>query len=125
MIMARMTHMPPDFRFIARLVLAVMLVTFLSPSFAWESLAAHDESGHAVAHSHAPEGAAAAQHGDGENAHEDGAHGLIGHLFAHMPAFHSSYVTVPSLVSSLPLQSYCSAATPTGALEPPLPPPRA
>jgi hypothetical protein len=76
---------------IARFTLAVMLVTFLSPTLGWAMLATHDELSHRAAalpepevdHDHAmPE-----DHDHGLPSGHDHAdpHSFIGHLFSHMP----------------------------------------
>ena len=58
---------------VARMVIAVMLSTFLSPSFAWHMHADHQELVATVdAHSH-----------HDEDRHDD-AHGSIGHLLGHL-----------------------------------------
>lgn len=74
-----------------RLVLALMLLTFLSPSFGWQMVASHellehesvaaglDHHGH---HDHDDLDEVPAPH---EYKHED-AHSMIGHVLSHMPA---------------------------------------
>lgn len=84
-----------------RLLLVVLLATFLSPSFAWQAVASHEASAHAdsgvvaddVDHHHEAD----AHHHD----HDEAAHGEIGHLLSHLP------VVVPDSTPLLP-----PAATP-------------
>lgn len=67
-------------RLVSRVVLLVMLATFLSPSLGWQMIASHDQLAHAAA-SH---GAGADHDHDGRGDHGD-AHSSIGHVFTHMP----------------------------------------
>ena len=74
----------------ARLLLAVMLLTFLAPGFGWQAIATHDE----IAHASSAFGGAADhdhdhdhEHDAGETGHDDEAHGAAGHVLAHLPAF--------------------------------------
>lgn len=77
----------------SRLLLAVMLLTFLSPSFGWQVVAGHDLLSHeavAEAFEHSPH-----DHDDGHDGHDqppahghehEDAHSMIGHVLSHMPA---------------------------------------
>lgn len=70
-----------------RLLVVVLLASFLSPAFAWQKLASHSALAHADAvvvadeahHDHDHDGA-----GYGHD-HDDAAHGHIGHLLSHLP----------------------------------------
>jgi hypothetical protein len=105
----------------SRFVLAAMLVTFLSPSFAWQAVATHDELEHAVtamADHHVHEADAQAH----EDEHE--AHGFIGHLLGHMPVFVSACFTVPPSAATSAVCDYVAIDWPRISAEPPLRPPR-
>jgi hypothetical protein len=95
-----------------------MLITFLAPGFAWQGSATHDEIAHA---STAP---APHDQDHGPADHDDEAHGVIGHLLGHLPAFVSSLPTLP-VVAPAP-SSFVEAVVqwPRVAPEPPLRPPR-
>lgn len=71
----------PGTPFVARLLLALMLVTFLSPSFAWHMHAEHHEIAAEArsAHGHDHDGDHATTDGSGD------AHASIGHLLGHLP----------------------------------------
>ena len=69
---------------VSRVVLFVMLLTFLSPNLGWQMTASHDELQHALVHD--------PDHGDDDH-HE--AHGLVGHLLTHMPMSISAIFSVP------------------------------
>jgi len=106
----------------SRLVLAAMLLTFLSPSFGWQLNATHDEIEHGFAN------AIGEHHHDGDSGtsddHEGEAHGAIGHLLGHLPAFLSSSPAVPDVP---PATSYFAEVTPEWhriTPERPLRPPR-
>jgi len=74
-------------RSIACLLIAVLLATVLTPSFAWESAAGQSAHGHGLvaqdegmdAHDHA--GPKGTHHGDEDSHHH---HGCAGHLFGHL-----------------------------------------
>lgn len=105
----------------SRLLLVVMLLTFLSPSFGWQVVAGHDvlshppvpaEAGHA-AHAHD------ADHDDHHQAparcdghdHED-AHSMIGHVLSHMPAL----TLMAALPPPVPHQPVLQGAEPSLAI---------
>jgi hypothetical protein len=110
--------------FALRLLLAVMLATFLAPNFAWQTVASHGEVAHAdgvavaddVDHHHDDD----AHHQD----HDEAAHSQIGHLLSHLP------VVMPEHTPILPPAATQTAYPPphhTFALadiEPPFKPPR-
>lgn len=119
------------FRRVSRLLLVVMLCTFLSPSFAVAMVSTHDQLEHIsvqlaaeIEHDHHDEGdhdaTAPAAH---EHEHEE-AHGFIGHLLGHMPVVMSDDAAVffPPV-----LQAHLSAPKTTISftlLDPPFRPPR-
>jgi hypothetical protein len=71
---------------IAHLLLAVMLMTFLAPGFGWHAHATHEE----IAHSSLDRmGSQHHEHDADTSGHDDEAHGVIGHLLGHLPAFAS------------------------------------
>jgi hypothetical protein len=75
-------------RSIARLLIAVLLATVLSPSFAWESTARASAHGHdciapdATGDARDNAGPAGSHRGDEDSHHH---HGCAGHLFGHLP----------------------------------------
>jgi hypothetical protein len=85
-----------------RLLLTLMLLTFLSPGFGWQMVASHDllehpgvtagqdHPEHDDHHGHDDHEDPPATHGH-EHSHED-AHSMIGHVLGHMPAttFHAA-----------------------------------
>ena len=80
-------------RSIARLLLAVMLATFLSPSFAWHMHADHHEI---AAHAEMP---APHEHDGDDHAGMDaqsGAHASIGHLLGHLTMHVPQFGVFPS-----------------------------
>jgi hypothetical protein len=90
----------------SRLLLALMLLTFLSPGFGWQVVAGHDLLAHAAAeahghghddhdHDHDHHGAVLAG-GTAAHDHED-AHSMIGHVLSHMPAAAVSAALTPQL----------------------------
>lgn len=86
--------MTPRLRLLtSRLLLAVMLLTFLSPNFGWQVVAGHDLLSHeavAEAVEHSPHDHDGDHDGHDQppphgHDHED-AHSMIGHVLSHMPA---------------------------------------
>ena len=104
-------------------MLAAMLITFLSPAFAWQRIATHDELEHAVeattaAHVHD------ADHGvPAEHEHHD-AHGFTGHVLGHLPAFLSAPPILPKADSASSIFVDVAPVVAHVALEPPFRPPR-
>lgn len=94
----------------SRLLLVVMLLTFLSPSFGWQVVAGHDLLVHeAVAaegehhpHDHEGEHDAPKQPVPHGHDHED-PHSMIGHVLSHMPATTLS-ATLPPQLPHQPVQ---------------------
>ncbi len=79
-----------NLRKIARLLLAVLVATMLSPSFAWEATerqSAHEHEivalgGGSDAHDQDQDSQAVSHHGDEDSHHH---HGCAGHSFGHLP----------------------------------------
>lgn len=72
--------------FVARVLVAVMLATLLSPSFGWHMHAGHHEieaaaDSHDLGHGHDQGGHHSGDDGEGEI----DAHASIGHLLGHLP----------------------------------------
>ncbi|MBI5660226.1 MAG: DUF2946 family protein [Nitrosomonadales bacterium] len=75
------------FQHTLRLLLVVLIGTFMSPSFAWQMVDSHSEqadtsvvisdAGHHESHMH--------HHHDNDGDDDDAAHGQIGHLLSHLP----------------------------------------
>lgn len=116
-------------RLISRIMLIMMLATFVSPTLGWGMVATHDQLSHHAAdkHAHAHDWQDDHHHHDGhdDNAQHQDPHNSIGHLLTHMPV---------SLFSVMPLIIQPAAQTQivfvrqtvrTVALEPPFRPPQA
>jgi len=108
-------------KLVARLVLAVMLATFLAPGFGWQANATHDEiahasPGHLDAHHH--------DHDSDTANHDDEAHSAVGHLLGHLPAFLSSIAALPAIAPPRSEFAEMFVQWPRISLEPPLRPPR-
>lgn len=77
-----------DLRKITRLMLAVLLATVLSPSFAWEATVGQSVHAHDIAapdgigDAHDQDSDTASHHGDEDSHHH---HGCAGHSFGHLP----------------------------------------
>lgn len=109
------------FRSVSRVVLAAMLITFLSPTLGWQLVATHDELEHAFGHpmpvqAHDEGGAAEHEHHD--------AHGFIGHLLGHLPAFLSAPPTLPKADQASSIFIDVAPVVAHVVLEPPFRPPR-
>lgn len=105
----------------SRVVLAAMLITFLSPGLGWQLVATHDELEHAFGHP-----APVPAHDDGgaaEHEHHD-AHGFIGHLLGHLPAFLSAPPILPKADAAPSIFVEVAAVVRHVAFEPPFRPPR-
>jgi hypothetical protein len=93
-------------RTVARLILAVFLVTVLSPSFGWDMLSGEIDQDHAAAdmgHSHDSH-----NHEHDHGPHHAG-HDRAGHLLSHMPAT----VGMPDMAPTpLPNRQWYSAVLP-------------
>lgn len=109
------------FSAVARVLLTVALITFLSPSLGWQLVATHDELEHMSAH--------VASHdlhddsGNREHEHHD-AHGFIGHLFGHLPVFLSAPPILPKADPARSDFADVALVVVHIALEPPFRPPR-
>ncbi len=109
---------------ILRLLLVVLISTFMSPGFAWHMIDSHREMPQkpVTADTGNHESDVYHHHDDGDE--DDDAHGNIGHLLSHLPV-------VMHGMASLPAPQADSAAYPTSlhtfphaAVEPPFKPPR-
>lgn len=94
----RLTAMKSAFRTVSHILLAVLLCTFMSPTFAWEMLDSHGDENYATAMEDAPHqgiqpGAHHHHHHDDEGGGD--AHSQIGHLLSHLPAMvHNAVIAV-------------------------------
>lgn len=99
-----------------------MLITFLSPAYAWQRIATHDEL------EHVPEATMAVHVHDGDvppAEHEQhDAHGLSGHVLGHLPAFLSAAPTLPNAPRASSEFVEVALAVAHLTLEPPFRPPR-
>ena len=114
---------------IARLMLSVMLATFVSPSLSWGMIATHEQLSHGIT-----DIGHEAQHGDhhhghGHDYHQDddshqNPHSYIGHLFTHMPV---GLFSISTLVIQPPTKSritFLQHPLVTVDFAPPLRPPK-
>jgi hypothetical protein len=75
----------------SRILLFVMLATFLSPSLGWQMIASHEQLEHAGV------SLAISDHANENDDHSD-AHSSIGHVLTHMPIDLGATITIrPSL----------------------------
>lgn len=90
--------MQPKTSHIARLMLFVLLGTFLMPSFAWQMVVSHEQAEHSQI-SQAMHDDTHAHHDDTDQHHHDdeNAHSQIGHLLSHMPLFVQSAWALPQI----------------------------
>ena len=111
------------FIFISRLLLVVLIGTFMSPGFAWQMIDSHSEQadisvvmGDAGHHEH--------HHHDNDGDDDDAAHGQIGHLLSHLPIVVSDIAPLlPAQESSAIFPGYARVFACT-ANDPPFKPPR-
>jgi hypothetical protein len=106
----------------ARLLLAVMLMTFLAPGFGWQANATHDEIALASAHDHDHD--RDHHHDSDASHHDDDAHGAIGHVLGHLPAFLSAATVVAPPAPGFTHFAEVRVQWPRVSLDPPLRPPR-
>ncbi|MGH8727950.1 MAG: hypothetical protein ACREV9_07295 [Burkholderiales bacterium] len=81
---------------VARVMLFVILATFLSPTLGWEMIASHDD----LAHSDRSMNASVTDHdydGSPKDHEHENPHGFIGHLLTHMPLSFSSAPQIAAL----------------------------
>ncbi|MDO8312000.1 MAG: hypothetical protein Q7T25_08680 [Sideroxyarcus sp.] len=109
-----------------RLLLVVLIGTFMSPSFAWEMLDSHSEEarlsvmGDADHHDEKIE----AHHHHHDSDGGDAAHSQLGHLLSHLPALMHMIELAPvaaSTSSRVPTETYSLIQADTA---PPFKPPR-
>lgn len=76
---------------LARILLVTLLASFLSPAFAWQMHATHEELAHSLS-------VPADHHHDHDQRHDHAdPHSLLGHLFSHLPSLPSGCVeTAPA-----------------------------
>ena len=103
---------------VSRIMLTAMLITFLSPGFGWHVNATHHEIEHGAVAAHQHDHDSDAAH------HEDDAHGVIGHLLGHLPAFLSSSPAIPRVAPVAAAFTDVTVQWPRVSTEPPLRPPR-
>lgn len=109
-----------------RLLLVVLLSTFISPSFAWQMIDSHADSSVAVSgHSHDEDMYHHHHHHDADGDEEDdNAHGQIGHLLSHLPAVMHEIASLPSSETSLSVFATCIVVLIFTTTDPPFKPPR-
>ncbi len=115
---------------ILRLLLVVLISTFMAPSFAWQMIDSHNETTiaslavndghhhheHDLYHHHHDE--------DGDDGDEDAAHGQIGHLLSHLPAVMHDIVSLPLSEENSSVFAICIVAFTYTTIDPPFKPPR-
>lgn len=107
---------------VARVLLAVMLATFLAPSFGWHMHAGHDEIAADVQslHGHEHDGEHHATDDDGQ---AGDAHESIGHLLGHLPMQMSKFEVVLPLAEDVAPSAAVSAPLIVSETSPPYRPP--
>ena len=101
-------------RNVSRILLIVLLLTFLSPHLGWQMTAGHDEFEQLLTlHD---------QHQDDEENHS--AHGFLGHLLTHMPMSVSATMCAPLVCGCTVQLPDCMFSFSSGIPEPPFRPPR-
>ena len=110
------------FPVVPRLLLAVLLATFLSPGFGWQVVTSHSGAV-TIAAVVAPDEAGHDHDADADH-HESAAHGDIGHLLSHLPGFVHHAAQLPAATAAgiaypPPQYPYSHADA-----EPPFKPPR-
>lgn len=109
---------------VLRLLLAVLISTFMSPSFAWQMVDSHSGSAgtSVVVDGTGPhESYVHHQHHDDD---DDAAHGEAGHLLSHLPVFIYETATIFLPATALVAYPASDAITAYADAEPPLKPPR-
>jgi len=115
---------------ILRLLLVVLISTFMSPSFAWQMIDSHNETtiaslvGNDDHHHHENDLYHHHHHDDDGDGDDDTAHSQIGHLLSHLPAMMHDIASLPvsqanSTAFPIFLQVFAYTAT-----DPPFKPPR-
>lgn len=107
--------------FISRLLLVVLIGTFMSPGFAWQMIDSHSES---TDSSVVVDAAVHHYHHDGDNDDDDAAHGQIGHLLSHLSVVMHKIESLPiSPADPVVFPAYHATLAFT-ATAPPFKPPR-
>jgi len=114
---------------ILRLLLVVLVSTFMSPSFAWQMIDSHNETTiasllgnddhhheHDLYHHH--------HHDEDGEGDDDTAHSQIGHLLSHLPAVMRDIVALPMSVTNSSVFAICIVAFTYTTTDPPFKPPR-
>lgn len=112
--------------FISRLLLVVLIGTFMSPGFAWQMIDSHNET--TVASAFADDGHHEDDfhhhHDDGAGDDNDIAHGQIGHLLSHLPIVVSDIALLLPAQASSAIFPACARVFAYTANDPPFKPPR-
>lgn len=119
------TIMKKIFQSTLRLLLVVLIGTFMSPSFAWQMVDSHSGSAgtSVVVDSTVPhESYVHHQHHDDDD--DDAAHGEVGHLLSHLPVFIYETTTIFLPATALVAYPASGAITAYADAEPPFKPPR-
>lgn len=115
-------------RIVSRIMLLVMLATFVSPSLSWGLVVTHEPSSHGISGSNHEELHGGHIHGynhDEENdVQHENPHSYIGHLFTHMPAGLFSISTLVIQPQTPSKVAFLQEPFVTVDLAPPLRPPK-
>ena len=112
------------FPFTLRLLLIVLLATFLSPGFAWQTVASHSALAHADLGVVADDVDYHHESDAHSQDHDEAAHGQIGHLLSHLPVVTADIAPVlPQTAGEIAYPPRYHTFPPADA-EPPYKPPR-
>ncbi|MDP2805856.1 MAG: hypothetical protein Q8O24_07920 [Gallionellaceae bacterium] len=110
---------------VLHLLLAVLLSTFMSPSFAWEMIDSHSDEIHLMASGDLDQHEdVAAHHHHHHESEGDSAHSQIGHLLSHLPGMIDQTLLTPTVIATsggIPAGDYSLIEVETA---PPYKPPR-
>ncbi len=118
------------YTYILRLLLVVLISTFMSPSFAWQMIDSHNETtiaslaGNDDHHHHEDDLYHHHHHDEDGDGDDDTAHSQIGHLLSHLPAVMHNIVllaTPQTNSTTFPVLLHVFTFT---ATDPPFKPPR-
>lgn len=110
---------------VLRLLLVVLISTFMSPGFAWQMIGSHHEAGvtSVLSEGHHTHHESDTHHDDGEG-DIDTSHTQIGHQLSHLPAVVFDRISLPAMQDDA-AQFYIGTSTIAfTASDPPYKPPR-
>ncbi|MBI5890288.1 MAG: hypothetical protein HZB47_06370 [Nitrosomonadales bacterium] len=113
--------------FTLRLLLVVLISTFMSPGFAWQMIDSHNVAsfaGHDDHHHHENDLYHHHHHDDDGEGDVDTTHSQIGHLLSHLPVVMQDIAPLPVAPADSSAFSACVAEFTYTATDPPYKPPR-